>query len=88
MIDRSGHARLMDEASTENVIARSFGGEHFQGHGTAYPQILREVDDAHTSAADLTLHLVTRDLCTELNGLISDHMPKVASGCLGARDIG
>lgn len=68
----------MDKASTESVRVRQFGGEHFQGHDTAQSQILREVDDAHSPAADLTLHLVARDLRTELNELISGHLPKIS----------
>ena len=78
----------MDETSTESVFVRQFGGEHFQGHDTAQPQILREVDDAHSPTADLTLHLVARDLRTELNGLISGHLLKLASGRLGPMDVG
>jgi hypothetical protein len=61
MVERGGGVRLTAETLRRVRICERFAGQKFQCNGTAKPQVLSLVDDAHAPAAQALDDAVVRD---------------------------
>ena len=59
MADPSGSPRLTPKALTCGVVRQRLGANHFDGHGSIEPVVVRGINHAHSAFAEHTRNSIT-----------------------------